>query len=55
MNRQIEPGDILEILTEHLADDNPSPTNDRAESRAAIPCLSCGAKTDPYGNLPCGH
>ena len=18
-------------------------------------CLSCGAKTDPYGNLPCGH
>ncbi|RKR46292.1 hypothetical protein [Paraburkholderia sp. BL17N1] len=18
-------------------------------------CLSCGATTDPYGNLPCGH
>jgi hypothetical protein len=18
-------------------------------------CVSCGAKTDPYGNLPCGH
>jgi hypothetical protein len=18
-------------------------------------CLSCGAKPDPYGNLPCGH
>ena len=19
------------------------------------PCLSCGALSDPYGNLPCGH
>lgn len=23
--------------------------------RLGKPCLSCGAVSDPYGNLPCGH
>lgn len=43
--------DILNVLTEHLAAE-PEQPREHAEARV---CLSCGAKTDPYGNLPCGH
>lgn len=57
MSRQLEPGDILEILTDHLTDaDRPQCMPDLLGiDHAPSTCLSCGAKTDPYGNLPCGH
>lgn len=54
--KALETGDILEILTEHLSDDQMTLNADDVRSTTGpFTCLSCGVTTSSLRDLPCGH